>query len=55
MKLRHIEKNYVNAAATTRYQMSAVPFMLNLLNIHYREQEAHKNPALSFFYFPCKQ
>ena len=45
MKLRHTEKIEINATATARYLMSAVPFMQNLLNIHYREKEAHTIPA----------
>ena len=41
MKLRHTEVFQVNHAATSRYQMSAVPYMQKLLNQHNHEQEAH--------------
>ena len=43
MELRHTEKYEVNNAATSRYQMSAVPYIQKLLNKHDREEDTHEN------------
>ena len=45
MDLRNTEKIEVNKTLTSRYQTSAVPFMQNILNKHYKEQEAQKKPT----------
>ena len=45
MDLRNTEKIKVNKTLKSRYQISAVPFMQNILNKHYKEQEAQKKPT----------